>query len=337
MPLDPRYFVMAREKAVHEIIDRERPDVVEGSSTWAAGWIAARYRGRCVKTLIMHQDPVAVYPHTLMDRFASADAIDKLCFPYWHYVRNLAGRYDATVVAGEWLRDRLLGFGLENVQAVPFGIDGGLFSPRHRSELVRRELLSLCGLGETGSVLVTVSRHHPEKRLGVLFDAIARVRRSRDVGLIVFGDGPLRNWVEARARRVPGVHLAGFVRDREFMARALASADAMIHGSAAETYGFVIAEAMCSGTPLVVPSRGGAYELVEPTFSECYAPGEAEGCANAIERLLSRDRSALSRAAVESAHSKVRSPQEHFASLFEFYQRLVDRYRAGRPVSRELD
>lgn len=325
MPLDPRYFVMYRERAIHELIAREKPDVIEGSSLWSAGWIAARYAGSGAKALVMHQDPVAVYPHTLFDRWFSPSAIDAACYPYWEYVRRLASRFDATVVAGAWLERRLTTFGIRGAHAIPFGIDRAQFSPSFRDLELRRELLARCGLPETAQLCISVSRHHPEKRLGFLFQALERARRERELGLVVFGDGPMRSVVAAQASRVTGVHLAGFVEDRTYVARAIASADAMLHGSAAETFGFVIAEALCSGTPVIAPNRGGACDFLAPEYSETYRPGDVEGCAAAIGRLFARDRAHLSAAAKSAARVRVREPEEHFVGLFALYEALAKR------------
>jgi alpha-1,6-mannosyltransferase len=324
MPLDPRYYIMYRERAIHDIIDRERPDVIEGSSSWAAGWIVARYAGPGKKALIYHQDPVAVYPHTAFDRWLSASVIDAACFPYWEYVRRLAKHYDATVVAGAWLKARLEMFGVPRPREIPFGIDRTLFSPARRDSELRRELLRRCGLPDSAHLLVTVSRHHPEKRLGFLMRALAIAQEWAPTGLVVFGDGPLRPLIEAQARRVAGVHIAGFVADRGFIARALASADALLHGSAAETYGFAIAEAICSGTPVIVPERGGAFELCRPEYAEVYSPGDPRACARAIERMLVREREPLSRAAATASATLVLDPREHFTRLFKLYESLVE-------------
>jgi len=62
MPLDARYYLLLDNKAVHAVLNREKPDVVEGSSPWAGGWMVARWPGWALKSFIFHQDPVAVYP-----------------------------------------------------------------------------------------------------------------------------------------------------------------------------------------------------------------------------------------------------------------------------------
>jgi alpha-1,6-mannosyltransferase len=152
------------------------------------------------------------------------------------------------------------------------------------------------------------------------------VSSERPVGLVIYGDGPLKSWVQWRAARIPGVNLAGFTRDRLELAGVLASADGLLHGSAAETYGLVVAEALCSGLPLVVPDRGGAADLAQPAHAETYPPGDASGCAEAIRRLLSRDAETLRRDCRAAARDRVLSLDEHFERLFAGYaERLSER------------
>ena len=319
LPVDRRYYLLLDEPAVHRILDRESPQVVEGSSPWTGGWFAARWPGGALKALVFHQDPVAVYPHTLLGAFLSPARIDRLFDWYWGYLRQLSARFDLTVAGGAWLADRLARFGIHRPTAVPFGIDKRAFSPALRSEQHRVELLRRCGVDGSGKLLVAVSRHHPEKRLGTLLDAFAVASRRRALGLTIYGDGPLRRWVQYRAAGIPGVNVAGFITERRTIARALASADALLHGSAAETYGLSVAEAICSGLPLVAPDRGGAADLAASGYAELYPPGDASACANAILRLLDRDRDAMRAECRLGAESRVLSIDEHFRLLFERY------------------
>ena len=110
----------------------------------------------------------------------------------------------------------------------------------------------------------------------------------------------------------------------------MASADALLHGSTAETYGFVVAEALCCGTPLVVPRAGGAGDLASPGYAETYAPGDSDDAAAAILRLLARDRSDMATAALAAGTSKVGDIDAHFVKLFAHYAALIDR-RKSRP------
>lgn len=83
LPLDPRYHLLVRERAVHEVVRAERPDVIEGSSPWSGGWFAARAPGSAPRALVFHQDAVAVYGHSLFDRYVGAARLDRIARPYW--------------------------------------------------------------------------------------------------------------------------------------------------------------------------------------------------------------------------------------------------------------
>lgn len=318
-PLDKRYYRFVDQDKIWRLLDAEQPDVVEGSSPWYGGRAVARWPGTALKSFIVHQDTVAVYPHTLFDRWLPVEVIDSLFGWFWAYLCRLNARYDTTITAGAWLAERLRAHGLRDVAAVPFGIDKSRFSPGLRDPDLRREMLALCGLGAEATLLLTVSRHHPEKRLGTLVNAVKRANAQQPVGLVIVGDGPTRALTERAARKAPMVHIAGIVRDRQKLAGMMASADALLHGSAAETYGLGIAEALCAGLPLIVPNRGGAVDLAHPTYAEVYAPGAARDAARAILRMANRDRSAATVAARAAAVSRVQTPEAHFMGLFQHY------------------
>jgi alpha-1,6-mannosyltransferase len=173
-----------------------------------------------------------------------------------------------------------------------------------------------------------VSRFHPEKRLGTLLKGFQRASQERPMGLVIFGDGPQRKSVRRKAAKIPGVHVAGFTKDREELATSMASADAMLHGSAAETYGLVVAEAICSGLPIIVPDVGGAADLAGDTYAEVYETGDADACAAAILRMLDRPREGLLAGCAEATRSKVGTMADHFVGLFDLYQKLVSEKRA---------
>lgn len=327
MPFDPRYTVLWNEKAVHRALDAERPDVVEGSSPWTGGWFAARWKGQAAKSFIFHQDPVAVYPQTFLGDRIGADRVDRMFGWYWAYLRRLSRRFDATVVSGQWLADKLDRFGVHRPQAVPFGIDKGRFSPDHFDGELRARLLAQCGLPADAPLVITISRFHPEKRLSTLIRAFQRASAQRPIGWVIFGDGPLRDRISKQAEGVPGLFIAGFTKDREELARALASADAMLHGSAAETYGLVVAEALCAGLPIVVPDVGGAADLAGPDHAEVYPTGDADAAAAALLRVLDRDRGALRAGALKAAEG-IGTMADHFDNLFDFYGRLVEERRS---------
>ncbi len=335
LPFDPNYRMFWHASDVWKILDAEAPDVVEGSSPWRGGWIASHWQGPAAKMLFMHADPVAVYPQTLLAGLFSPATIDGLFAWYWSYLRRLSSRFDGCVVSGSWLAARFASHGLRDLYVVPFGVDTAFFGPRHRDLALRTAMLERCGLGPDAALLVNIGRHHPEKRVGLAIDAVSKVQRSRPVGLYIIGDGLRHKQVRAKAARVSHIHVAGWEKDRLTLSRMIASADALLHCSSAETYGFVVAEALCSGTPVVVPDAGGAGDLAASAYAQTYAPGNSNSAAKAILDLLGRDRAIMSHAAVEAGRQRIGDIESHFEKLFAAYAEVVQRKHAERMVALE--
>lgn len=328
LPFDKNYRTFWGGGDVLAAIDAEKPDVLEGSSPYTGGYYAAKWQGDAVKMLFMHADPVAVYPQTLLAGKLAPATIDRLFGWYWSYLRRLNGRYDGCVVAGHWLAKRFENYGLKNLHVVPFGVERAVFKPGLRDENLRAQMLAACGLTPEAALVLNVGRFHPEKRVGMMIDAVSKAQSASPVGFYVVGDGFIRASIEAKAAKAKHIHLAGWLKDRETLARAIASADVLLHGSSAETYGFSVAEALCCGTPMVVPDSGGAADLAEPACSESYRAGNADEAAAALIRMLARDRAALSQAAEAIATEKIGDIESHFVNLFALYAEAVAERRA---------
>lgn len=324
LPIDTRYVILWRQKEVHKILDREKPDLVEGSSAWTGGLFAGRWQGDAVKTFIFHQDPVAVYPQTFLGQVMNLDRVDKLFRFYWSYLRMLSNKFDATIVSGDWLRDRLSGFNLKNPVSVPFGINKSLFSPERRNVALRKKLLHETGLDEDATLLLSVSRFHPEKRLSTIIDGFKLASKEKPMGMIIVGDGPIKKWIEYKTKGISHLKLMGFTSNRSELADIMASSDYFVHGSAAETFGMVVAEAICSGLPIVVPGRGGAVALADPKIAEIYETGNKKAFAEALIRILARNRDELAKACQIISENSITSVDQHFDNLFDRYQKMVD-------------
>lgn len=327
LPVDPRYVILWRQKEVHRLLNELKPDIVEGSSPWTGGWFAGNWKGNAIKTFIFHQDPVAVYPHTLFGKHFGTDRVDSFFSFYWNYLKRLSSKFDATIVSGQWLADRTAQFGIKNPIAVPFGIDKSFFSPKRRNLELRAKLLAEFDLPNDAHLFIGISRHHPEKRIGTMIDGFAKASEKKPMGLILFGDGPLRKYVHYKVNKHEFVTLKGFTSNRDELADIMASCDYFIHGSAAETYGLVIAEALCSGLPIVVPNKGGAADLANPKFAELYDAGNASKLSEAILRMCNRNRNAAVNDALEAAENAIGTLQTHFEQLFSVYEDLIKQKR----------
>jgi alpha-1,6-mannosyltransferase len=322
-PGDPRYAILLNRSAVHRALDAWDPQLVEGSSFWQGGVFAAQWPRPVPKVMVFHQDLVAVIPHTYLDRYLPRERIDQLCTPLWWHISRLSRRYDATLVSGHWLAKRLTSFRVHNPVPIPFGVDKDLFSAARADPEMRRQMADRCGVSPDDPILVTVSRLHPEKRFPTLFEGFKRLTESRRMGWVIFGDGVSRPKVEALCATHPGAHLWGYTDNREQLATVMASGDVFYHGSAAETFGLVVAESLCAGMPVVVPDVGGAFDLAHPGCSAVYEAGNGAAAAAAVERLLATPKADIARACGE-AKEKIWTMDGHFDHLFEYYQSLID-------------
>ena len=307
-----------------------------------------------VRTFQWHSDFIDTYGGVLEDKapFLPSPLVRTVTRPLWSLVRSIARRCDATLVASAWQVGKLTAHGVPNVVHRPFGIERDVFRTDARSYEARRDLLALAGRDvrdDKTAIVVGVGRFAIEKRWDVVIDAFLQVRaRGRDAILVLFGDGPERERMKARARGdgnsggatsqagafAADVVFPGFSKDRAGLARSLASADVLLHGCPFETFGLSIAEAMSCGLPAVVPDDGGAAEMHDPASGERYAAGDTEACAEALERLLNRvarDGDAM-RAAAARAAARLPSVRQQFEEQMALYTELLAR-RGAAPAS----
>jgi len=328
MPYDRTYHLLARLDKVRSLARSERPDVLEAHSPYlaAAAVVSCGRRTAPIRTAFWHSDHLGAYIHPALAALVGNRASDAIVSPMFRLYRALLAPFDAVFVAGTGQAHRLRGAGLSRVVHVPFGIDSATFRPGAASVARRSELLE--GAAPSAALIVGVGRLAVEKRWDVVLDAFGRLRAGRDAVLVMFGDGPERARLQRRAP--PGVRFMGFDRDRARLAESLASADVLVHGCPWETSGLVVAEAVASGLPVVVPDAGGAAEHVDAASGETYRSLDPEACASAIDRLLRRDGAEL-RARTREAAARTFTLEQHFSRVLATYDVLSrERVRPGR-------
>src|SRR5947209_2797282 len=138
LPVDRRYRYFNDEKALHRALDLWRPDHIEASSPWSSATAVGRWQGWASRSLVMHSDPLAAYAYRWLGGVAPTETIDRWFGWFWRHLRGLGRMFDTVVCANEQLTQRLRVGGLTNAETIPMGVEGGLFSPAHRS-LSRRE------------------------------------------------------------------------------------------------------------------------------------------------------------------------------------------------------
>ena len=139
-----------------------------------------------------------------------------------------------------------------------------------------------------------VGRFVPKKGIGVLAEAVRRLRAAGDLTQVVcIGDGPERPALEALARDTGGVELTGWLSP-EAVATHMARAWSLLVPSIvapdgdAEGLPSVIPEAMAQACPIIGSAQGGIAEAVRHGQTGLLvAPGDPMALAEAMHRLVS--------------------------------------------------
>ena len=330
MPYDPTYHAPLRLDRMRALVQRERPDVLQVSSPFLPALVARSLRGAGVRVYVHHSDPIGCYLRPRVERHLPRQLHALALAPAWAALRSVARSVEATVTAGDWLSEELRAHGCPRVHTVPFGIAHEQFGPERASATLRRTLLGPLAEREDARLLLVTGRLAVDKRQHLLIDAAHVLARSQPVALLVLGDGPERERLAQRAAGLPHVTFRPFLHDRETYASLLASVDLLLHGSRCETFGFVLAETLASGTPVVVPDAGASPHMVSEGCAAIYAADATpEQIARAAQRMLDAERPPVRAAAIATARRHP-SVQGHFDALFALYERL--RITTRRPA-----
>ncbi len=131
----------------------------------------------------------------------------------------------------------------------------------------------------------------PRKGVDVLIEAFERIcERGHDARLTLLGDGPYRGHYERRLSPewADRVRFAGFVQPGD-LPRAFSGADVFVLPSRYDGWGVVVNEALAAGMPLILTSKVGALDLVEPGRNGYVVPpGNADALAAAMEPFVER-------------------------------------------------
>lgn len=218
---------------------RYRPDVVHVHLLSAQLWgiPAARLAGVPV---------VVSTEHSLMD-----DTIEGRPHTWWLRLlyRGLERMATHTVAVSATTAHRLHRWGVpqSRITVADNGIDfeALAFDARARQR-VRAEL----GLAEATPVIGAVGRLDPVKRMDTILRATAPALRD-GAALVVAGTGPLLPELQAVARDLGISDAVQWLGPRGDVAAVLSCVDVLVSGSADETFGMAVVEAIGSGLPVV--------------------------------------------------------------------------------------
>jgi len=252
-----------------------------------------------------------------------------------HFLANrlLLGKHDRLVAVGQSVRKALIdneGFPPGRVEVVYNGIDEDRFSAAvpDRDE-VRREM----GVGQGDLVIVQVARLDPIKDHVTAIRAIARVANRRsDIQLVLVGDGPESEAIEALIRELGVEGQIRCLGRRDDIARLLGAADFMLLTSHSEGIPLTLIEGMAAGLPVVATRVGGVPEVVEEGRTGLLAPAGDEGALADQILQMAADRGLqerMGRAGRERA--RLMFTEDRMITTYEaIYREMIKRMRGGQ-------
>lgn len=309
-----QYRILLNLRAVDEIIERERPDVIESGDPYQVGWQALRSaRSRRIPVVAYYHSHFAdAYLRRPAERFGVSRVVVNAARTY---TRNLYRGFDATFVPSRGLCDVLRSWGLTNVRQVELGVNTNIFQPGEDRPMTRDSL----GVPNNRILLLYVGRLAPEKNTRTLFEAFPLLPPQR-FHLLVIGDGAERNHVDAGE----AVTWIPYCSDAPQLARYYRAADFLVHPGVEETFGLVALESQACGTPVLGIRGSFMDEVILHDQSAWTAENSAAALAAAIERMSStQDLRALGAEACERVRERYAWPRV-FERLFSIYHDFAD-------------
>jgi len=316
-----KYRALIDLRTVGDILDREKPDIIESSDPYQVGWKAIAF-GKSARV------PVVAFYHSHFpeaylrgaSKLLGRRAGKTLMSAARRYVRKMYNRFEATFVPSEPLKQVLEEWGVSNTRLVPLGVNTKNFHPGPDQATERQ-----------GTLLLYVGRLAPEKNTTTLFEAFRLLvaRRPSAFQLLVIGDGPEREQLRRLEAQTQSVKWIQYCSDPLELARHYRSADLFVHPGTQETFGLVALESQACGTP-VVGIRGSRLDGIILHDQEGWATeNNPEALAAAIEQFSARDLRPLGKIAARAAAQNY-AWTAVFDRLFCIYREVCADYRQVR-------
>jgi alpha-1,6-mannosyltransferase len=316
----PQRFLPPGRGPLWQLLDLERPDIVEVCDKYSlcyfAGLIRRRRRDRHPALIGLSCERMDDNVEAFIGQGAAARGLAR------HLIgRVYLGMFDVHIANSEYtadeLRNAMRAPHIRPIHVCPPGVDAPARLPDGQIADARRSLLERCGSPDA-TVLLYAGRLSPEKHVQSLPRILAALRLAAPrTHLVVAGDGPLRARLESEAAMAaPGrMHVVGHV-DRQTLWRLLHACDIFIHPNPREPFGLGPLEAMAARTPVVAPDSGGlrAYAThdnawLSPADPVAMASAVVECLRNADERRRRVDEGVRT----ADAHSSQTAAQGMFA------------------------
>jgi alpha-1,6-mannosyltransferase len=321
-----RYRALLNLRAVENVLERERPDIIEAGDPYQMAWkaIASGHAlGIPVVGFYHSHFPEAYLRSTA--KFLGETATEMVMDAARRYIKRLYNQFEVTLVPSVRLAKVLEEWGVENVRAVNLGVNTQIFRPDPNDAANTRYSL---GVTPQQTLLLYIGRLAREKNTQTLFQSFELLARRRPshFHLLVIGDGAQRDLLRRLETETGAVTWIPYCTDSADLARYYRAADLFVHPSTQETFGFVALESQACGTP-VVGIHGSYMDRIIFHEQESWArENSPEALAEAVEKLSIDKLRELGELASQLAEERYAWPRV-FERLFCIYREVRTNYK----------
>ncbi len=328
----PNYRFIMRTKAVREVLESYRPDLVESLCPWVLPWTAINHRRRFPETALVagyHTDFPNAHVYRVTKNLMGKTMAEIARWLILGYAEITYREFDRVYTLDEPARKMLNGRGIDQIDVLDLGVDISQFDPSRRDTAFRTEV----GHTGDGPLLAYAGRIDNEKRAARLVEMMRVLPKELGASLVMIGDGKLRDQLMEEAKGLP-ITFPGFMRDREELARALASSDIYVSAMADETFGVSVIEAQASGLPVVGVASGAMPARVPDGLGLLGPVDDVQTMAQNVAKVWQGDHRAMGEEAREFVSNRC-TWDRTFNRLFnEIYPAALARAQQRRPSTR---
>jgi alpha-1,6-mannosyltransferase len=249
LPFSGGYRIIRNNKDIKKLLITLKPDALEVSDRFTLSKVGLWAKKRNIHTVVFSHE-------TLSGLTKSTFKLNFKKFVNWHNAR-LASRFHNVITTTAFAAREFEEISTKNLVHIPLGVDLQTFSPKHRNEELRTELLKGAEV-----LLLHCGRMSREKNPQNSILALRELRnRGVNARLVYVGMGPMFKSLKEQAKDLP-VTFLGYIVDRDMLAQIIASADVSIAPGPIETFCLAALESLASGTPVVASSTSAVGEFL---------------------------------------------------------------------------
>ncbi len=256
IPLFKPYRGIINRSRVRQIIENEKPDIVEvGSPYVIPSWIESFKNEFGYKTIgFYHADIERTW--TSIAKICGHS--NKLVSLIREYIKRTYQYMDLVITPSTYAEKYLNNLGLSNTKTVYLGLDSRMFDI-NRMDLEIREKYAI---EKHRIVLLFVGRFSKEKRIFTLLSIYNKLSRlnPRKYHLLLVGGGPEEEKI--LNTQIDNITIIPYCTDKNRLACIYNMADIFVTASDSETFGLSLLEAQSCGLPVVAFKKTSIPEIV---------------------------------------------------------------------------